>query len=774
MDFKAKEKLIDAISDEVRILHPLLHNTFRQMEGIEEVEYTHGPNEKGADFILTRFDRALSRTHEIGIVAKRGKIQSNNDDVFRQIEECQMPRTIRGGKESVPLSEVWVVTTSTISRNAQDRIHYKFVGQRIEFIDGEKLTELVDKHAPYFWHEIQSDIGSYLHHLSNRIMQKDRESSVVSSLGCDDFYIPPDIQEIDKINYASRHRKTSKARFVNIFEEVIGSKVSFLEGEMGFGKSKTARSIVNHFCAPDRYKHQSVLPVFVTFREMVDSGRSLAEQAAHVTKEFFDIGEIDGLSVLFVIDGIDEVIGRNQNWEQIVARLVEEAKSSSNFRILFTSRPLKKLDEEVTIYAGSKRFLLRQLSMGKLVAFVTKACENLSIPKRLFEDLQRSDLFKQLPHSPIAAALLSRLIAQNSNDLPSNLTELYSKSIENLLGRWDIAKGGGCTEKEYRDAERVSLVLAEYIIGNQLIYISAAEAKQLITDWHKERNTETDLDTLVDRVFEKSGLFAIDQESGILSFRHRSFGEYLHALSGYKKQRLLPVDFAFDPYWVNVQFFQTGLLGECEEHLLSLMRVAPDSEVGRWLKVLAMPDYFLAGYQTKYSVVEDNFYKLFIDAATLFDQARSGNTKTKLAELSEMHLLWFFQRLVRNCYEYEYFRKAITGTLLRIDQEVLPDQVKYHALFFAACFSAQLNDPSGFEYLVKTYGVEKLPLSISMAIKIEQNSNKDFSKLPLLKQHEKRLDSLLKPSQGPNVGMGNRNPVVADLFDRPVKNRNLT
>lgn len=773
MDFKAKTKLIDAIDDEVRVLHPLLHDTFRQMEEIEEVEYTHGPNEKGADFILTRFDRALSRTHEIGIIAKRGKILSNTDDVFRQIEECQMSRTIRGGKDSVPLSEVWVVTTSTISQHAQDKIHHKFVGQRIEFIDGEKLTELVDKHAPYFWHEIQSEIGAYLHDLSNRITQKDIESSVVSGLGCDDFYISPDIQEIEKTNYASRHRKANKARFVNIFEEAIGSKVSFLEGEMGFGKSKTARSIVNHFCAPDRYKQQSILPVFVTFRDMVDSGRSLAEQAAHATKNFFDIGTINDVTVLFVIDGIDEVIGRCLNWEQIVIRLTEEAKAVLHFRILFTSRPLKKIDEEVTIYAGSRRFLLRQLSMSKLVAFVTKACENLSIPKRLFEDLQRSDLFKQLPHSPIAAALLSRLIAQNSNDLPSNLTELYSKSIENLLGRWDISKGG-CTEKEYRDAERVSLVLAEYIIGNQLIYISANEAKQLITDWHKERNTETELETLVVRVFEKSGLFTIDQESGILSFRHRSFGEYLHALSGYKRHRLLAAEFAFDPYWVNVQFFQTGLLGDCEDHLLNLMRVIPDTEVGRWLKVLAMPDYFLAGYQTKYSVVEDNFYKLFIDAATLFDQARSGNTKTKLAELSEMHLLWFFQRLVRNCYEYEFFRKAITGTLLRIDQEVLPDQVKYHALFFAACFSAQLNDASGFEYLVKTYGVEKLPLSISMAIKIEQNSNKNFAKLPLLKQHEKRLDSLLKPTHGLKTVSPNRNPAIADLFDRPVKARTRT
>ena len=45
-----------------------------------------------------------------------------------------------------------------------------------------------------------------------------------------------------------------------------------------------------------------------------------------------------------------------------------------------------------------------------------------------------------------------------------------------------------------------------------------------------------------------------------------------------------------------------------------------------------------------------------------------------------MHLL-VLSALVRNCYEYEFFRKAITVTLLKIDQEVLPDQIRHLALF---------------------------------------------------------------------------------------------
>jgi hypothetical protein len=44
-------KLIEKIDDEVRVIHPLIRNVLWHMEGITEVEYTHGPNERGADLI---------------------------------------------------------------------------------------------------------------------------------------------------------------------------------------------------------------------------------------------------------------------------------------------------------------------------------------------------------------------------------------------------------------------------------------------------------------------------------------------------------------------------------------------------------------------------------------------------------------------------------------------------------------------------------------------------------------------------------------------------
>lgn len=289
MEFSDKCKIIENIEAEVDILHPLLKNVLRHIDGVVEVEYTHGTNEKGADFIVTRRDSALGRSHQIGVIAKIGKILNNFDDVARQIEECQMPRTIQGGKSEVKLSEVWVINNASISKHAQAKIHHKYSGQRVEFFPGEKLTELVDKYAEYFWHDISSEIGSYLQDLSRKIENREHELSILSGLGCNDFYIDPDVQEFEKPRYTKSNRP-SRPHFVNFVEEVLREKVCILEGEMGFGKSKTARHIAMHYCAPDRFKHSSVLPVFETFRNILEKDWSLKNLLDSSTQPFFGVG----------------------------------------------------------------------------------------------------------------------------------------------------------------------------------------------------------------------------------------------------------------------------------------------------------------------------------------------------------------------------------------------------------------------------------------------------------------------------------------------------
>lgn len=120
MQDKTRQR-IQSISDEVNELHPLLRKLFEKHPKVSRVEYTHGTEEMGADFVLTRMHDVLNTTEYVGVVAKRGKILQDTSSVVRQIAECSVPRRIEGGKKEVVLSEVWVICTGIITHNAQRR-----------------------------------------------------------------------------------------------------------------------------------------------------------------------------------------------------------------------------------------------------------------------------------------------------------------------------------------------------------------------------------------------------------------------------------------------------------------------------------------------------------------------------------------------------------------------------------------------------------------------------------------------------------------------------
>lgn len=776
MDFKSKQQLIENIKSEVADLHPLLRTVFGHLENITKVETTHGTQEKGADFVLTRFDPALGTFSNVGVVVKLGKIANDISDIERQIEECSLERLIEGGKKKVRLSEVWVVNTSSITSNAKDKIYDKYSKQRIEFINGEALTHLVNKHADYFWHQIPSKLGEYLDQLGRKIDDLEHISGNIGGISVQDFYIEPDIQEIEKVSYLRKSSRPSKPRLVNLIQEVCSGSISILEGDMGFGKSKIARKIIQYHCSPERFNENKIIPIHLSFRSFYEEKQSLSSLINKDLEQVLPELAGEEYQILIVLDGIDEA-ATNGKWKDALRKLIAEAKSDKRLRVLLTTRPLRVMDEDVDIFFGTRRFYIRPLSLSKVVQFVEKACSSISVPKKIYDELKRSDLFKQLPQSPIAAALLSSLIAQNQNDLPSNLTELYSKSIEHMLGRWDVQKGMA-PEKEYQATDRVTLMLAEYIVSNQLIWMSFDEAKTMVEDWHRKRNTGVDLQRLLDRVFHMSGIFSIDPENKTLSFQHRSYGEYLYAKAAKSNANLLPIDSAFQAYWIECTFFYIGMIGDCPDLLSALFDREPHNEEETWLKLLALPDYVLAGYQTEYSIVENNLYHLFISVSILYKNIRDGRTRSRLTELSEIHLLWFFQRIIRHCYNYEFLKPAISQTILKIDSESIDLTDKLYALFFASCFASQLEDFSGFEYIIKTYQTDKLPLPISIAIDLETKGSKDFSKLPLVKTHEKRLRQLMM-SSSKDAAIRKRDGssmerTVTELFEKPLKSREKT
>ena len=93
---------------------------------------------------------------------------------------------------------------------------------------------------------------------------------------------------------------------------------------------------------------------------------------------------------------------------------------------------------------------------------------------KLIEDLKKSALFKVLPRTPIAAIILAKILQESRDELPSNLTELYTQYIELSLGRWDIRKGLA-NHKEYEASVAILTEMAKYLLDNALSALSRAK-----------------------------------------------------------------------------------------------------------------------------------------------------------------------------------------------------------------------------------------------------------------------------------------------------------
>ncbi|MBS3667474.1 restriction endonuclease [Vreelandella boliviensis] len=159
-DFRVDK--LNNITKEVDEFHPLLRILFEKLNGVSSVEYKQGNREMGADFVITKEDATLGGDEYIGVIVKVGSISQSNSEVERQIDECQLERTIQGGKKKVFLSEIWVVVSGRITQNAQDKIHHKFKNQKIKFIQQENLLRLIDQHYPDYWSNVPIEEGVYL------------------------------------------------------------------------------------------------------------------------------------------------------------------------------------------------------------------------------------------------------------------------------------------------------------------------------------------------------------------------------------------------------------------------------------------------------------------------------------------------------------------------------------------------------------------------------------------------------------------------------------
>lgn len=742
MKVSEKNELISNIKDEIKELHPILITMLRNVPEIKSITHTHGTNEMGADFILVRPDQILSDTEYIGIIAKTTQIKQDYTDIKRQIEECCLPRLINGGKNEVYLSEIWIITSKTISSNAQRKIHAEFKDKKIKFIDGNSLVSLIDKYLPNFWGKNEIQVTAYFDSMRDTLIDLDKNTSIINAR--DYYYIGQDV-EIAKRMGEDGYCKASKRKKVNLMSEILENDILIVEGSVGCGKSKLLRHIALSYAKDNVYDEHKIIPIYLDYCEYLDRyDNNPSRLVDNVCNKYKIIP--DDSKFLFLIDGVDEICKTDEEIGDYLFDTIKKIESFKNCKVVCAMRYSPITGKKAYSIRSASYYTLKQLSIDQVIKCLKIICSNIQFSFRLIEDIKKSTLFKEIPKSPISTLLLAKLISEDpKQDLPSSMTELYSKYFELMLGRWDADKGLKA-QKEYDAINSFSIELAKYFLNNKIVTISKEEAVQIFSKYLLTRNLHKEIDSgkLLDNALKTSGLFVQDSY-GNMSFKHRTFFDFFVA-KGFRENLSLEINNnAFSRFWSNIYYFYIGLRKDCPDTLDEIMRLEPSSEDEEWGRIFFAGQYFLAGFLTPYEVVKDYLPTVFIKAATLYWNISRGKITSAVQDFPPIVVFTLLQTIFREYYSYEYFRNSLSDVYLKVLDSEEDDEIKFYAIYLIGVVAYDLKEFDILKHLILDFG-NKTPFEVQLSIEMLREADK-HSAPDFFRKNLKRLRSVARGSK---------------------------
>ena len=756
----ANEKL-DSITREVDDLHPLLETVLSKLPRVQNVEYNHGVGEMGADFVISRTNDIFGNIEYVGVIAKVGKIIQNLADIERQIEECKLPRFFQGGKQKIRITEIWVVATKHITQGAKEKIFHKYSTRKIEFIDGTALAKLVDKYAPLAWSGLPIVVGEYLQDLRVRTEEQDKSLSLLP-ISDKALYVKQDLYHLPDIEYRYKVKGHRPPEKVDVDHVTESHRCILIEGGVGSGKSKLLRRLIAEATTTEEFSKTKVIPLGASYTELMekysgDLKKLIEQRVPKVVMESCHDSEY-----LVLIDAFDERRMDINCQADGLNALFGQASEENRIRVVVTSRFLKGVERSNVLQPDISRYELHHLSMQRTFEFITKMCEKINLTDRILEDLKKSALFRDLPRSPMLAILLARLLNESQQEIPSNMTELYAKYSELILGRWDERKGLQ-SQKEYQALDNILMGLARQMIDDQRLFISVDEVKAAFKDYLDQRNLEIDADQLFNKMVDRCEIVLLDSNSETLGFKHRTFTEFFYAKSFISDQSLVVDSRVFNVYWMNTFFFYLGLRKDCPNDLQAIFKMPTGSELEEWLKILSVSNYLLAAYTTPYQVVAEGVRNVAVTAAELYRKIVTQGSEMWFSDLPQMHLLCLLQMFIREGYSYPFFAKAFEDAALRIDDSSLEDETKAYALFFLNV--AYIDIPKSgksetFDFMLSR--IQKaLPVDLQLALWHEGKNVKERTKL--MRKQDRRLRRIL-----PHGNTFNFKMLMKKLYERPV------
>lgn len=748
MEYKDKLTKINSLTPEVSVFHPFLQELFTRMPTFSKVIYNQGTQEFGADFILESTGK-FKKVEYSGVIVKCGKItQSSLQEVDRQVSECfLMERLIEGGLTQVRITDAIIITNEKISGNAKQLINRNHKDKSITFLEADDLISLVDEYYESYWDNENIFLGKFLE--TQKSKAKNLCINNILHFDSEVNYVEVKIRAKKLMN---NNPKLINFRNIEKLSDALHlSNLILIEGNMGSGKSVyIAKFVLDLVADIQKTKTIDFLPIIIEFAELKNN---IIEDIEFIIDNYLNElnGQVESPKFYIFLDGFDEVNFSNEERKDFITDFAQMTKTRHNCKFVLTTRTIEDYEFELFLDQYFSQFILSALQHKQVMKIIDSFCQTNSSQNK---QIAQSSLFNMLPRTPITAILLGQILKTDPKEIPSTLTELYSKFTEIVLSRWDSSDLKSQTE--YEVLVQVCGSLAKFLLDNSLNVVSVSDFRQIVNSYLTDRNLQIDENDILEKVLNNKEIFNVSFEKNTIKFRHRSFCEFFFANNLLKNKVIEINEEIYNPYWQNSYFFYFGLKKDSEELIDDLKNIAFTDEGLSIHQVMVNSEFMLASYLTPYKkiceILETN---LSVASNAVFSIINDVEKLKKIEKvgLSRFELIIIVMLVVSKAYSYEFFDKAmisIGDNILSISKN--RSEQDWFKLFLIATTLLERGNQEYLEILIQEYleNADKMSfvfVDLLFQIIINNKLNNTPNLTKFLKIYQKKLNKGSKHSK---------------------------
>ncbi len=539
-----------------------------EQQGYTFVRDTCGPEEEGKDCIFTQ-KVAFDEVEITAVQTKRGDISMGSDpgkSVQTLLTQVNMAFTadicLPGTKVKRAPEHVHVCISGKISGRARSYIIDHAEAATVRVYDASDLIPHIDRMSPEFWLGIDPNRFPYLRALQKRLRER-KDAIFLTELGSgtgdevapidDDGYIQVFASHSTKKVSTKRRLHKIESELEDIPAEKILQQQSrriLLLGDGGSGKTIALRRAACVCIEQLISKGDGApIPVLLDARAIAAADDGLLDlitaEAYAVTNSSdpaFDMETLARGDVAVLIDGLDEV---TKDGRRIVAEKIRGLLHRyPDCRVVIASREYKDVVSDPNLL-DFERYRIVPVRLKHVEKVVQLCAKRRAVEPQLAREVLRR--LKEVHGLSLTPMLVTVFLASNEfskQDLPPNITEIFSKFTEYMLGRWDQTKG---LKQQYQAPIKDLLLcqLAFDIHAKGQTSAPLADFERLLANELKARDLDIDSDSIFDEVVHRSGLLVVD--GATVRFRH-------HLLQEFFAGRGVPdaaffADHLHDPWW---------------------------------------------------------------------------------------------------------------------------------------------------------------------------------------------------------------------------------